>query len=95
MSRKSDNDNHSNQLNPNHPEYVNCRNHRPSSGDGDDEDVDGFSAVATPSRPPEMLAQPHLRPNTSIDVIEFPVEGRNEIPVHFVILAAAVADFKV
>jgi len=25
MSKKSDNDNHSNQLNPNNPEYLNCR----------------------------------------------------------------------
>ena len=34
MSRKSDNDNHSNQLNPNNAEYWNCR----AGGDGDRSD---------------------------------------------------------
>jgi hypothetical protein len=39
MSAKSDNDNHSNQLNPNNDEYWNSRDAGGSYADDDDDDV--------------------------------------------------------
>jgi hypothetical protein len=91
MSRKTDLDNHSNQLNPNHPEYLNCRDH-PDSNHDEDYDEETFSAAGSLQQPIiPALQRIRPRPANFIDTIDFPPIVPEKLPAH---VAAMVAAFE-
>lgn len=97
MSRKSDLDNRSNQLNPNHPEFANCRNHRKRFQDDDYDDYDDTARESTSYRSPApvpLQVEAKTRPEGAIDSIEFPPAKPEKLSADVAAIVAAFDKMK-
>lgn len=95
MTRKSDLDNRSNQLNPNHPEYANCRNHRSSSHDEDyGQEQDSKQYEPRYYSPTTHQVKLGKRPEPAINSMTFPPIVDEPVSLHVATIVTAFVKMK-